>query len=283
MHGLGSDIRGACFPAQERCLPGRGPELPLPAVSASADLPRHWTLGGQPRTRGPLGPAKESDEPKGCSPAPSIVPSWASMAHRNPSPHCRGSQSSRRDGRWREHRWGHGAVSVAAGVDRRWAKGRGSSRGGGAGTQGERELPRFGGGELVECSRRRRWWSQGQGVNEGRLGCAWVQREWLGVVARPGGMRGLDPWPGVWASFQESGSGEGAVLGLNPSGLEGPRCMSAGPLDAENHGMKKSQEVEYFQLDGVSEGRAEQPRRCPGLPKSSRGSLRQRGDRCAQV
>lgn len=180
MHGLGSDIRGACFPAQERCLPGRGPELPLPAVSASADLPRHWTLGGQPRTRGPLGPAKESDEPKGCSPAPSIVPSWASMAHRNPSPHCRGSQSSRRDGRWREHRWGHGAVSVAAGVDRRWAKGRGSSRGGGAGTQGERELPRFGGGELVECSRRRRWWSQGQGVNEGRLGCAWVQREWLG-------------------------------------------------------------------------------------------------------
>lgn len=56
--------------------------------------------------------------------------------------------------------------------------------------------------------------------------------------------------------------------------------MSAGPLEAENHGMKKTQEVEYFQLDGVSEGRAEQPRRCPGLPKSSGGSLRWRGDRC---
>lgn len=114
------------------------------------------------------------------------------------------------------------AVSVATGVDRRWAEGQGSSRGDGAGTQGERELPGFGGGELVECSRRRRWWSQDWGVNEGRLGGAWAQREWLGVVARPGGKRGLDPWPGVWASFQESGSEEGAALGLNPSGLEGP-------------------------------------------------------------
>ena len=54
------------------------------------------------------------------------------------------------------------------------------------------------------------------------MGGAWVQWEWLGIGARPAGKRGLDPWPGVWASFQEYRSGEGAVLGLNPSGLEEP-------------------------------------------------------------
>lgn len=52
--------------------------------------------------------------------------------------------------------------------------------------------------------------------------------------------------------------------------------MSAGPLDAENPGGGI-----FPKLDGVSEGRAEQPRRCLGLPKSCRGSPQWRGDGCA--
>ena len=48
--------------------------------------------------------------------------------------------------------------------------------------------------------------------------------------------------------------------------------MSAGPLDAENPGGGI-----FPKLDRVSEGRAEQPRRCPGLPKSCGGSPQRRG------
>lgn len=69
------------------------------------------------------------------------------------------------------------AVSVATGVDRRWVRVRGAPEEMEPAPRVRENYPDLG-RELVECSRWRRWWSQGWGVNEGRLEGAWVQREW---------------------------------------------------------------------------------------------------------
>ena len=69
----------ALFPCSGAVSPWEGLRtIPPRAVSASADLCMSRVPavglgldpGGQPRTRGPLGPAEESDEPKGCSLTP---------------------------------------------------------------------------------------------------------------------------------------------------------------------------------------------------------------------